>query len=245
MPAVHVNALSYVRSGWVRIRIMDTERTYPQTIEGEEIPEKPGLITWCRRNSWLLVRLFMTLVFTFGAATTAANFSYGLQDEPTVLSAEDLAQGRLPENVSLEDYVEVRGTPVYGEDTTRIGTEESGVAVSTRYSTVYFYFPLAETDGNLLIQTAQTPPDFNDRGEQVWRGKLATVDSVIFFGTTQDGLQFAGLPSAGSTPVIETGDTPDYYRQIFPAYAAIIGLWLFTLVWMLWKRNKPFTGLSE
>src|SRR3712207_8586845 len=40
---------------------------------------EPGLGAWIKRNPWLLVRLFIVLVFTFGASTTAANFSYGLQ----------------------------------------------------------------------------------------------------------------------------------------------------------------------
>lgn len=211
---------------------------------GGEYRER-GLIPWCKRNSWLLVRLFMALVFTFGASTTAANFSYGLQEQPKVLSAADLNRGYLPPGVELGDYVEIRGTPVYGEDTTNIGTEESGIAVSSRYSTFYFYFPLRETGDNLLIQTAQTPPDVNDRGERVWRGKLATVGTVIFYSTTQESLERAGLPHATTIPVIETGDTPEYYRQIFPAYSAILVLWLVSVVWLLWKRNAPLQGMDK
>jgi hypothetical protein len=223
---------------------MDTRHTQ-QERTGEEHPEEEqqrGIIPWSKRNSWLLVRLFMVLVFTFGASTVAANFSYGLQGEPVVLSAEEIREGRLPPGIELEDYVEIRGTPVYGEDTTRIGTEESGIALSSRYSTFYYYFPLQETGDNLLIQTAQVTPNVENRDEQVWHGKLATVGTTIFHGTTQEALEFAGLPQDTATLVIETGDTPEYYRQIFPAYAAIIFLWLATVGWLLWKRNKPFTG---
>src|SRR5215212_6279543 len=52
----------------------------------DEHYEEPGLGAWVKRNSWLLVRLFVVMVFTFGASTTAANFSYGLEGEPITLS---------------------------------------------------------------------------------------------------------------------------------------------------------------
>ncbi len=73
--------------------------------------EAPGLGAWIRRNPWLLTRLFIVMVFTFGASTTAANFSYGLEGEPVTLNVEQLKRGELPPGTELEDYVEVRGTP--------------------------------------------------------------------------------------------------------------------------------------
>ena len=185
----------------------------------------------------------MVMVFTFGASTTAANFSYGLEGEPVSLGIEQINRGELPAGTELGDYVEVTGSPDFGPNTEQIGVPESEIAVSSRYSAAYFYFRLEETGDNLLIQTAQTPPDVTETGEQVWRGKLASVGTVIFHDTSQSGLEAAGLPQDESIPVIETGDTPEYYRQIFPAYSAIIGLWLASLAWLVWKKNKPFLGL--
>ena len=66
---------------------------------------------------------------------------------------------------------------------------------------------------------------------------------MIFHDTTQTALRNAGLPHDENIPVVTTGDTPEYYRQIFPAYSAIIGLWIVFTAWLLWKRNKPFLGL--
>ena len=214
-----------------------------QTHTGYDVPahehhEERGLGAWIRRNSWLLARLFMVMVFTFGASTTAANFSYGLQGEPTALSVEQINNGELPAGVQLGDYVEITGTPDFGPN-----PEAPRIGVSQRYSADYYYFALEETGDNLLIQTAQTGSDTSETGEQVWRGKLATVGTVIFHDTTQSGLEIAGLPRDESIPVIETGDTPEYYRQIFPAYSAIIGLWLLSIAWLVWKKNKPFLGL--
>lgn len=209
----------------------------------DEHYEEPGLGTWIKRNSWLLMRLFMVMVFTFGASTTAANFSYGLKGEPTELSVEQLNRGELPPGTELGDYVQVAGSPEFGPNTEKIGVPESRIAVSSRYSASYFYFGLEETGDNLLIQTAQTPPDVTETGEQIWRGKLATVGTVIFHDTSQSGLEAAGLPQDESIPVVETGDTPEYYRQIFPAYSATIGLWLLSIAWLVWKRNKPLLGL--
>lgn len=226
---------------------MDT-RDYKKPLGYEEFlpddrQEEPGLGSWIKRNSALLVRLFMVAVFTFGASTTAANFSYGLQGEPTKLTTEQLTMGQLPPGTKLGDYVEVTGSPVFGPDPEKVGTPQSLIGVSARYSAAYFYFGLEETGDDLLIQTAQTPPDVTDTGEQVYRGKLDTVGTVIFHDTTQDGLESAGLPHNENIPVVTTGDTPEYYRQIFPAYSAIIGLWLASIAWLLWKRNKPFLGL--
>ncbi len=219
-----------------------------QTLPGYEAPpdehyEEPGLGAWIKRNSWLLTRLFMVMVFTFGASTTAANFSYGLEGEPIQLSDEQLNRGELPPGIELGDYVEVSGSPDFGQDLELIGTPESKIAVSSRYSASYFYFGLQETGDNLLIQTAQTLPNLEQTGERVWRGKLATVGTVIFHDTTMSGLDSAGLPQEESIPVVETGDTPEYYRQIFPAYSAIIGLWVLSIAWLIWKKNKPFLGL--
>ncbi|MDQ3286262.1 MAG: hypothetical protein M3P92_11305 [Actinomycetota bacterium] len=181
----------------------------------------------------------MVMVFTFGATTTAANFSYGLQSAPTVLSVEQLNRGELPADIELGDYVEVTGTPDFA---TNPDTGQPRIGVSARYEVAYYYFGLEETGENLLIQQT-SPPDLTESGERVWRGKLATVGTVIFHDTTQSGLEAAGLPRDEAIPVIETGDTPEYYRQIFPAYSAIIGLWILSIAWLLWKRNKPFLGL--
>jgi hypothetical protein len=119
---------------------------------------------------------------------------------------------------------------------------ESRVGISARYSTTYMYFDLRETGDNLLIQTVEAVPQ-PGLGERLWRGKLATVGTVIFHDTTQRGLESAGLPRDERIPVIETGDTPEYYRRIFPAYAAIIGVWILSIAWLIWKKNKPFLGL--
>lgn len=212
----------------------------PGEYPDRELTDEPGLGRWIKRNPWLLVRLFMVLVFSFGATTTAANFSYGLEINPIPLSAEQINAGRLPPEADLGDFVEITGTPDYGNNTNRIGTEESGIGWVTRYSANYFYFGFKETGDNLVVQTAQTPPDVTDESERVWRGKLSTVGTVIFHDTTRDGLERAGLSTKGSVPIVETGDTPNYYRQIFPAYATILGVWLLSIAWLLWKRNKPF-----
>jgi hypothetical protein len=192
----------------------------------------------------LLSRLFIVIVFSFAASTVAANFSYGLEGKPTVLSVDQLNAGKLPAGTELGDYVQVSGTPNVGENLRRVGVPESEVAVVGRYSTHYFYFRLAETEDNLLIQTTQgLPEDLKNSDERVWRGKLETVGTVIFHDTTQKGLRGAGLPTNESIPVINTGETPEYLRQIFPAYSAIIALWLFSVAWLAWKKNKPFPGL--
>jgi hypothetical protein len=184
------------------------------------------------------------MVFTFGASTTAANFSYGLEGEPTILNAEQLERGEVPPGTELGDYVEIRGTPDVGEDLERIGTPESKIAISSRYSTSYFYFRLEETGDDLLIQSAQGLPEgLESPEERPWRGKLETVGTVIFHDTTQEGLEHAALPTNENIPVVSTGDTPEYYREIFPAYSAIIGLWLASIAWLIWKKNKPFLGL--
>lgn len=206
----------------------------------DELYEEPGLGAWLKRNRWLLLRLFMVMVFAFGAATTASNFSYGLKGNPVEITAEQINNGQLPTGLELGDYVEISGSPSFGPDPQKIGSPDSNIGVSSRYSAAYFYFSLEETGDNLLIQTAQTPPDIEKTGEQVWSGKLATVGTTIFYNTTQEGLEQTGLPHDKSIPVIATGDTPEYYRQIFPSYAAIIGLWLLCIGWLVWKRNKPF-----
>jgi hypothetical protein len=218
----------------------DQQKLPNHELQPEEHYEEPGLGTWIKRNSWLLVRLFMVMVFTFGASTTAANFSYGLEGEPLALSIEQLNNGELPPGTELGDYVEVTGTPDFAPNPE---TGQPRIGVSARYSAAYYYFRLQETGDNLLVQTAQTPPDITETGEQVWRGKLATVGTVIFHDTTQSGLEAADLPQDESIPVVETGDTPEYYRQIFPAYSAIIGLWILSIAWLVWKRNKPMLGL--
>ena len=224
---------------------MDTRNTRrPSGERGGEFREERGLGAWIRRNPWLLMRLFIVMVFTFGASTTAANFSYGLEGEPIVLSVEQVNRGELPPGTEIGDYVEIRGTPEIPDDLRpeQIGRPDSGIAVSARYSTTYLYFELEETGDNLLLQTVESLPD-PKTGGQVWRGKLSNVGTVIFHDTTQEGLRRAGLPRDESIPVVETGDTPEYYRRIFPAYSAIIGLWLASVAWLVWKKNKPFLGL--
>lgn len=225
---------------------MDT-RDYKKPVGYEEFlpddrQEVPGLGSWIKRNPWLLMRLFMVLVFSFGASTTAVNFSYGLKINPIQLSADELNEGRLPVEARLGDYVEISGTPDYGEDPSQIGTEKSKIGFVQRYSVAYFYFGLEETDNNLLIQTVQKPPDVTKDGEQVWSGQLSNVSSAIFQDTTQRGLGSSGLTTRGDIPIIETGETPGYHRQIFPAYSAIIGLWIFSIAWFIWKRNRPIAG---
>jgi len=210
----------------------------------EDRPWERGLVPWIKRNSYLLSRLFIVLVFTFGASTTASNFTYGLQGDPVRLTAEQLAEGRLPAGTETGDYVEVVGTPDVPRsfDGLRIGTPESKIGVSSRYSTTYYYFGLKETGDGLLLQTIEALPE-PGTGERLWRGKLQTVGTVIFHDTTQAGLGGAGLTRDESVPVIATGDTPEYYRSIFPAYGAILGLWVLSIGYLLWKRNKPFAGL--
>lgn len=226
---------------------MDLKNGQTMLRVGERAPEnepelEPGLGRWIRRNPWLLMRLFMVLVFTFGASTTAVNISYGLEINPIQLTAEEINEGKLPAGANINDYVEITGTPNYGEDTERIGTEASGIGFVERYSVGYFYFGLEETGDNLLIQTVNAPPDVTEDGEQVWRGQLSNVATAIFQDTTQSGLRTAGLPTRGEVPIIETGETPDYHRQILPAYVAIIGLWVFAMAWLIWKKNKPIAG---
>ena len=224
---------------------MDTRDKRPTSgaEEGHHYQER-GLGSWINRNPWLLMRLFTVIVFSFAASTVAANFSYGLEVKPTVLSADQLNSEKLPAGSEIGDYVQVSGTPDVGENLTRVGVPESRIAVVSRYETAYFYFRLEETGDNLLIQTTQgIPKDLESSGERVWRGKLETVGTVIFHDTTQQGLANAGLPRDESIPVVNTGETPEYLRQIFPAYSAIIALWLFTVAWLAWKKNKPLMGL--
>jgi len=242
---VKVSPRSGPRSG--KLTPVDTRREEEQLsisgVTAGDRYEERGLGPWIRRNPWLLLRLFMVLVFSFGASTTALNFSYGMEINPIRLSAEEINEGRLPPGTQLQDYVEITGTPNYGEDTRLIGTEESRIGFVQRYSVSYFYFGLKETGDNLLVQTVQNPPDVSEDGEQVWRGRLSNVDTVIFQNTTQTGLENAGLPTRGEVPVIETGETPDYQRQLFPTYSAIILVWLASVGWLIWKKNKPLAGV--
>jgi len=223
---------------------MDTRNKRPISGESEDYSRERGLGPWIRRNPWLLMRLFTVVVFSFAASTVAANFSYGLEGKPTVLSTSQLNAGRLPAGTEIGDYVEVSGTPDVGKNIDQVGVPESRIAIVSRYETAYFYFRLRETGDNLLIQSTQgLPRDLKSSGERVWRGKLETVGTVIFHDTTQRGLENAGLPRDESIPVVNTGETPGYMRKIFPAYSAIIGLWLLSIAWLAWKRNKPLLGL--
>ena len=189
--------------------------------------------------------MFTVIVFSFAASTVAANFSYGLEGKPTVLSVAELNAGRLPAGTELGDYVQVSGSPDVGElRNNTIGGPESKIGVVSRYETAYLYFRLKETGDNLLIQTTQgLPRGIQNPEKRVWRGKLETVGTVIFHNTTQEGLERAGLPHDETIPVVNTGETPEYLRKIFPAYSAIIVLWLLSIAWLAWKKNKPLLGL--
>jgi len=224
---------------------VDTTDKRPLSGEHEDHYEERGLGPWLKRNRWLLTRLFTVIVFSFAASTVAANFSYGLEGKPTLLSVDQLNSGRLPAGTELGDYVKVSGTPEVGEvKPATIGRPESGIAVVSRYETAYLYFRLEETGDNLLIQSTQgLPSNIQNSGERVWRGKLETVGTVIFHNTTQEGLKRAGLPQGEAIPVVNTGETPEYLREIFPAYSAIIVLWLLSIAWLAWKKNKPLLGL--
>jgi hypothetical protein len=224
---------------------VDTTDKRPLSGGQEDRHEGRGLGPWLKRNRWLLTRLFTVIVFSFAASTVAANFSYGLEGKPTVLSVHQLNSGKLPPGTQLGDYVQVSGTPDVGEvKPATIGRPESGIGVVSRYETAYLYFRLEETGNNLLIQSTQgLPSNIQNSGERVWRGKLETVGTVIFHNTTQEGLKRAGLPRNETIPVINTGETPEYMREIFPAYSAIIVLWLLSIAWLVWKRNKPLLGL--
>ena len=224
---------------------MDTTDKRPLSGGREDHYEDRGLWPWVRRNRWLLTRLFTVIVFSFAASTVAANFSYGLEGKPTVLSVDQLNSGKLPAGTELGDYVQVSGTPDVGEvKPATIGRPESGIGVVSRYETAYLYFRLQETGDNLLIQSTQgLPRNIQNSGERVWHGKLETVGTVIFHNTTQEGLKRAGLPRNEAIPVVNTGETPQYMREIFPAYSAIIVLWLLSIAWLAWKKNKPLLGL--
>ncbi|HET7480815.1 MAG TPA: hypothetical protein VFJ72_15020 [Rubrobacteraceae bacterium] len=188
----------------------------------------------------MLVRLFIVMVFTFCGYLAVANLSFGLVGDPKVITAEQINRGKLPAGIEQGDYVEVRGIPEFGSETRVLGTPESEVGVVSRYTSAnYFYFRLKNTGDNLLIQKAQTPPDFQNP-PHVFRGKLATVGTVIFHDTTQAGLKQARLPHKETIPVIQSSDTPEYYRQLFPAYLIIIGLWILSVIYLIWRKNKPF-----
>src|SRR5215210_8562395 len=110
-PGVKSSPSPCARSGkLVRVDTRDAETR----LSGPEHREERGLGAWIRRNPWLLVRLFIVMVFTFGASTTAANFSYGLEGKPAEIDIAELRDGRLPAGVQLGDYVQVTGTPDFG-----------------------------------------------------------------------------------------------------------------------------------
>src|SRR3712207_1594103 len=202
-----------MRSGkLVGVDLRNTKRRTGYDGGGDGHYEEPGLGAWIRRNPWLLLRLFIVMVFTFGASTTAANFSYGLEGEPTVLSVEQIKRGQLPQGAQIGDYVEIRGTPEIPDDLKleQLGLPESKIAVSARYSTSYFYFELEETGDDLLLQTVESLPDPKS-GERIWRGKLANVGSVIFHDTTQEALRRGGVPRGGEKTGVGNGDNPQDY----------------------------------
>jgi hypothetical protein len=218
----------------------DRERLLDPGMPEDELYEERGLRAWIHRNPWLLLRLFMVIVFTFGTSMIADQFAYGRVGGPKEISVEQINSGQLPGGVRLGDYVRVTGTPAFGNVTPQtLGTEESGIGVSARYSVAYFYFRLEETGDNLLIQTVEELPDL-DGGQRVWEGQLSNVGTVIFHDTTQESLQWANFPTDERIPVIETGDTPETYRNLFPAYSSVIVVWILSLLWLAWKRNKPF-----
>jgi hypothetical protein len=209
-----------------------------EVVEGYE---PRGLGPWISRNPWLLFRLFFVMTFGLMVAMIAPNVSYGLQSEPVTLSVEQVNRGALPAGVELGDYVEIRGAPNYGINPE---TGQPRIGVAARYSTAYYYFGLKETGDNLLIQKAPDPPDIDNTGERMWRGKLSNVGTVIFHDTTQAGLKNAGLPRDESVPVVEVGSTPRFFREFFPVYGAIFVLWLGSIVWLAWQKNKPFAGME-
>jgi len=213
----------------------------PGAREVGESYEPRGLGPWISRNPWLLFRLFFVMAFGLMVAMVASNLSYGLQGDPARLSVEQVNRGELPQGVELGDYVEIRGTPDYAVNPQ---TGEPRVGVAARYSTAYYYFGLKETGNNLLIQKAPEPPDTENTAERVWRGKLSNVGTVIFHDTTQAGLKNAGLPRDESIPVVEVGSTPQFYREFFPIYGMVFALWLGSLIWLVWKKNKPFAGME-
>lgn len=218
---------------------MDTRERHTGSEGRTEGSGKRGLRAWIRRNPWLLLRLSMVVLFSLCAYMAAHNLSYGLEGKPVVLTAEQINRGWLPAGLEQGDYVEIRGTPDLGDDPRVLGTPESKVAVASRYGSAnYFYFRLQETGDNLLIQKAQTPPDFENPPE-VFRGRLASVGTVIFHDTTQAGLRQANLPHDESIPVIESSDTPRYYRQLFPVYVLIVSLFPLSLAYLAWRKNKP------
>ena len=186
------------------------------------------------------------MVFTFGASTVAANFSYGLEGrthgpERRPAAARRAAAGHAARGLRPGPRHARRGRGNDLPADRNQGVQDSRLLALQR---AYFYFRLEETGDTLLIQTTQgLPQDIENAGERVWRGKLETVGTVIFHNTTQEGLKHAGLPRDETIPVVNTGETPEYCRRIFPAYSAIIGLWLASLAWLVWKRNKPFLGL--
>jgi hypothetical protein len=216
-------------------------RNTPGAREAEESYEPRGLGPWISRNPWLLFRLFFVMAFSFMVAMVASNLSYGLQGDPVPLSVEQINRGELPQGVELGDYVEIRGTPDYGINPQ---TGEPRVGVAARYETAYYYFELEETGDNLLIQKSPEPPDTNNAAQRVWRGKLSNVGTVIFHDTTQAGLKNAGLPRDESIPVVELGSTPRFYREFLPIYGTVFALWIGSLIWLVWKKNKPFAGMD-
>lgn len=219
----------------------DRERLREHDELTEDHYEERGLGAWLTRNRWLLLRLFMVIVLTFGATMIAEQFAYGREGAPKELTIEQVNSGQLPANVQLGDYVRITGTPDVGENITveNLGTEESRIGIAQRYLVSYFYVRLEETNDNLLVQTVEELPNL-DGEEKVWEGKLSNVGTVIFQDTTIESLQWANFPTDASIPVIETGDTPETYNNLFPAYTSVIVVWVLSLFWLVWKRNKPF-----
>ena len=202
--------------------------------------KRRGLWPWIRRNPWLLVRLFVVLMMTLPLSFITDDLSYSLQGKPEKLTAADLSSGEIPPGVEAGDYVVVRGTPDVGKDLDTVGTSESQVGVSARYEVVYFYFRLRETGNDLLIQKPQgLSQDLGNGEERVWKGRITSVGDVIFHDTTQQGLVRAGLPHDENIPVVETGDTPVYYRDLLPVYLLIVGFWTLSIFYLAWRRNKP------
>lgn len=213
----------------------------------DEFFRERGLGPWISRNTSLLMRLGLAAIFTLCATSVALpNLLYGFQDDPTVITAAQLNSGNLPPGLEQGDYVEVRGTPDLGRPETGpsggaiYGTPESRIAVASRYTSAnYFYFRLDETGDNFLVQKAQTPPDLQNP-PTVFRGTLATVNTVIFHDTTQLGLKQANMPNDESIPVVESSDTPEFYRELAPIYLLVVSLSPLSILYLLWRKNKPF-----
>ena len=40
--------------------------------------------------------------------------------------------------------------------------------------------------------------------------------------------------------MVESSDTPQFYRQLIPVYLIVASLAPLSLLYVIWRRNKPF-----